>query len=592
MTGTDKNKSDNYSLLTEFLSEENIRELAGYRFFQRGVNYFNEGRVIDLKMHKGEIRASVRGTHKYSVRFRIKEKDLEYYCNCPVGSEYDFCKHCVAAGLEWISINSEREKENGISKKAGIKLSKVEKYLLGLDKKILVDLILEQASNDDRFNNRLVLKTAKQFSKSIDLKYFRKAIKKAVETDDLLDGYSIYDHSDEINEVIDALEDILEEGFAEEVVELAQFGIECLEKNVEYDGYLDDNLYEWMERFQDLHIEACEKAGPDPVKLAQKLFEYEMNFESDLFYKAVQTYADVLCEKGLIEYRRLAEKMWEHVPQAGAEERYDEKRRRISEIMENLALMSDDIEEVVKIKSRDLSEPYNYLNIARLYKDSKMHDKAFEWAKKGIKAFPKQPNSELSNFIAEEYHDRKQYAEEMELVWAGFSDNPYIRTYEKLKFHADRIKQKEEWRDKAIGLIREKLKKEKKKHGKSNNIWVAKPDHSLLVEIFLAEKNVDAAWKEAKSGGCWENLWLELADKRSGKYPEEAIPIYKMKVEKSINTRNSYNYDEAVSYIIKIKKLMKKTGQNKQFDEYIRKLRAVYKRKRNLIALLDEKKWK
>jgi hypothetical protein len=51
------------------------------------------------------------------------------------------------------------------------------------------------------------------------------------------------------------------------------------------------------------------------------------------------------------------------------------------------------------------------------------------------------------------------------------------------------------------------------------------PYHSQLVRIFLWEKKFEAAWNEATSGGCSNNLWLELAAKREQKHPEDALEI-------------------------------------------------------------------
>ena len=97
----------NRSVFYNFLTEKKILEMTNDRYFERGSNYFFENRVSSLKEYKGEIIASVEGTHKYSVKFWLHNNNFEYSCNCPVGSEGAFCKHCVAAALEFLS--SERK---------------------------------------------------------------------------------------------------------------------------------------------------------------------------------------------------------------------------------------------------------------------------------------------------------------------------------------------------------------------------------------------------------------------------------------------------------------------------------------------------
>lgn len=78
-----------------------------------------------------------------------------------------------------------------------------------------------------------------------------------------------------------------------------------------------------------------------------------------------------------VTYRKLAEAEWAHVPPVlpGRDdpERYG-KRFRITHIMETLAQESGDIEALVAIKRRDLSQAYAYLEIAEIYKVSGLMD--------------------------------------------------------------------------------------------------------------------------------------------------------------------------------------------------------------------------
>ncbi len=98
-----------------------------------------------------------------------------------------------------------------------------------------------------------------------------------------------------------------------------------------------------------------------------------MGSHSGAFFAAPNTYADVLGEKGLAEYRRLAEERWAQVPALGPGEdprRYSGERFRIAHIMESLARQEEDIEELVGVISRDLSGPHSYLRIAQIYTEA------------------------------------------------------------------------------------------------------------------------------------------------------------------------------------------------------------------------------
>lgn len=87
------------------LSRSVLEELAGERYFKRGLAYFRDGAVIQLRLGKDGISARVGGTEPcpYFVRFWIEEQKLQWGCACPLGSGGAFCKHLVATGLAWLS---------------------------------------------------------------------------------------------------------------------------------------------------------------------------------------------------------------------------------------------------------------------------------------------------------------------------------------------------------------------------------------------------------------------------------------------------------------------------------------------------------
>jgi uncharacterized Zn finger protein len=118
--------------------------------------------------------------------------------------------------------------------------------------------------------------------------------------------------------------------------------------------------------------------------------------------------------------------------------------------------------------------------------------------------------------------------------------------------------------------------------------WVARPDNSRLVEIFLWEKRYDEAWQEASSGGCSDALWLRVTATREEKHPGDAIPVYQELIVTILKRANNSAYAEAVNLVRKIRKLMIPLGQENEFEDYVAVLRVEYKRKRNLMKLLDE----
>lgn len=98
---------------------------------------------------------------------------------------------------------------------------------------------------------------------------------------------------------------------------------------------------------------------------------------------------------------------------------------------------------------------------------------------------------------------------------------------------------------------------------------------------------MEAAWREAKEGGCSNDLWLELAAGREEDHPEDALSVYEVRIEPLIEWTNNKAYQEAYELLLKVRTLMQRLGREQEFDEYLELLRAEYKRKRNFMKLLD-----
>jgi uncharacterized Zn finger protein len=580
---------DASSSFAAFLERSTLRRIAGARSFERGEDYFLNGQVKALAEHEGTITAKVQGTRPYRIELWIEEDDLEYSCTCPMGADGEFCKHCVAVGLSWTENIEQKNLKKG-KQAPGVTIEDVRTYLLGQDKNALVEMLVNRSMEDDRLRQSLFIKAAKKSSKGLDLATYRRAIDDAVELDGFVDYRSAYDYAHRIKEAIDSVDELLKEGRPAEVIKLTEYALGAVEEAMGSVDDSDGNMGGILERLQDLHHEACKKAKPDPEALAQRLFQWELRTGYDTFYGASETYAGVLGKKGLAVYQALAEAEWAKVPALRPGQRSSEeygKRFRITHIMEMLARRTGDVEAVIAVKKRDLSLAYHYLQIAEIYKDARKHDLALEWAERGVKAFPERTDSRLREFLAEEYHRRKRYDEAMALIWAEFTEYPILDQYKKLKAHAQRIDQWKLWRDKALDYLRSEIARAKDQRQRNRWPWYYHADHSELVRIFLWEKDVKAAWREAQEGGCSNDLWLELAAKRDKDHPEEALPIYQRQIEPTLDRKNNQAYAETINLLRKVRELMFRLERKDEFTNYLEKVRVAHRPKRNFMKLLD-----
>jgi tetratricopeptide (TPR) repeat protein len=493
----------------------------------------------------------------------------------------------VAVGLAWLDQDRPVRASGREAVKPTVTMDDVRTWLVQQNKNALVDMIVDQAMGDDRLRRRLFLTAAKGSSTGIDLESYRQLIDEAIDVDSLVDYHGVYEYASGIEEAVDSIEELLTEGHAAEAIDLVEHCIEAVEKAMGSVDDSDGHMSSILERLQGIHREACEKARPNPGELARRLFAWELRTDWDTFYGAAESYAGVLGKKGLDVYRKLAEAEWANVPPLGPgdddKERYG-KRFRITHIMETLAGQTGDVEAVAEVKKRDLSSAYAYLQIAETYKAARKYDLGLEWAERGIKTFPERTDSRLRTFLVDEYHRRGRHDDAMVIVWAEFADSPSLENYKDLKSHAERNGQWKEWRAKALDLLG------KKKCETRGNRW-SWPSQTELVRVLLWEKDVDAAWREACDGGCSDDLWMELAAKREGDHPEDALSVYQRKIEPTIERKNNEAYRDAVRLLMKTRALMARLGRREEFARYLASIRTMHKPKRNFMKLLDRGKW-
>jgi uncharacterized Zn finger protein len=566
----------------QVLDRSLLRRLAGSRSYERGEEYFRGGCVEGLVIEGDALTASVLGTRRYRVELRL-ERDLEHACTCPIGGDGAFCKHCVAVGLAFL------ERGTGAleHRPEPMPLDAVRAHLESLDRDALVSVLLDEANADDRLLERLRLRAATGPDR-VDLASFRRAIDLAMDPHDFVAYAEAFGWSQGVDQVIDSVERLLDEGHPGAVIELSEHALTALE---EAGGTVDDSdghLSVLSARLEELHLAACERGRPDPEALAERLLRRQLDGEFDVFAHAASTYADVLGGRGLARYKELARAEWDLVPELGpGEERDYERRFRITQVMEDLARASGDVDSLTDVLRRDLSLPYSFLRIAGAYRDAGRQDEALDWAERGIEAFPERPDHRLHAFLARAYAHQERYADALEIAWDHFVDRPGLDTYRELKPYAERVGDWPGRRERALGLLRKRAAEMRGEAQRGGYAWSRNYDRSQLVRILLVEGDGEAAWGEAEAGGCDEALWLELAERRKEMHPEDALRVYRERIEPTIERKTKRDYEEAVALIERVGELLRCVGRGEEFPALVAEIRATHARKRNLISLLD-----
>lgn len=83
-----------------------VKSLFSNADYARGMEYFRQGRVLDMTAGEGEnpvVKCLVRGSETYSVRFQQMEYGyMRIGCNCPQFEEMGRCKHVAAAMIAYV----------------------------------------------------------------------------------------------------------------------------------------------------------------------------------------------------------------------------------------------------------------------------------------------------------------------------------------------------------------------------------------------------------------------------------------------------------------------------------------------------------
>lgn len=555
---------------------KSLISFAGERVFGRGEEYHAWGRVRALAVHDGKVSATVDGNRSYRVFLRIDDWPAGHECDCPAGAAGSFCKHCVAVCLALAEAERDGESSGAVT------LADVRGFLGSSTNAELIEMMLDEALRNDRFRERLLLRAARAGGKRFDLETYRRFLQFAAHAAASMDEAGSLPAV--LKEVESSLGNLLEAGYAEEVATLIE---EALPLIFSRPGQTSASQG-LIARLLSFHHRSCRQLGVEPEALARRLFQWQTHPGMNGFTGISQIYSDLLGRKGLSFYQQLIEAEWDSLRSGGEINCSEDRARfaRLTELMEDSAKRRGDLESLIEIKSRCLNDAGDYLELGRLCKRSGDSDLALEWALRGKNLFPVSEAEDLYQFLAAEYEERGDWREALEIVFALFSAKPCLSGYQRMAECARRIGEWDVWRECAVRAARQNASATTALS--RPNSKETKPDQSALVSILLWENDEEAAWQAAEQGECDDDLWLELADRRADRRPEDALLVYRRLVTQTVNRKNNYAYRRAIELLHKIGRLMKKQKRRDEFIDYVERLRHTHRAQRNFAKLVDQ----
>lgn len=455
---------------------------------------------------------------------------------------------------------------------------------------LLVTMLLEVAQRDDRLAQMLLVKSTPAGAQDTLADDLRLLIDDVTTPHGFVDWRSMHTFVDPLDQAVDTLETLLTPEHAPALVELAQYAIERTEAAMEEVDDSDGLVGDVLVRLGELHLQACQIARPDPETLAHDLFELETTLPFGVCSFSAVTYREVLGKTGLQCYRALAQAQWDarlDAPGSAAPHTaFNTRSFNLTRVMEDLARASGDVDELVAIKSHDLSSAYSYLTIAEILAKADRDDEALQWAERGVAAHPDRTDNRLRDFLVAAYLQRQRGDDALQLTWIQFAEQPRLEAYKKLHTVASQLGLWPVQRERALAWLASEVAREAAKTSRFNP-HPSVPDTSRRLEIALWEEDLAAAWEAHQTGQCQQRLRIQLAQTLAATRPADALHLYRQVVPEIVGETNNPAYARAIELINQIKPLMLAMGQSAQWPAYLVKLRSAFKAKRNFIKLLD-----
>jgi uncharacterized protein DUF6880 len=451
-------------------------------------------------------------------------------------------------------------------------------FLTAQDTTWLAGELLRAAEADPVLRARLDVAAGGDAREVVDEEPLRTRLARTIGIDGYVGYREAYSYSQDVETELEQLSRLIEQGFPDAAMRLAEYALQLLEDAV---GLVDDSDGEVgavMSRAAEVHLDACLAGEPDPVRLAEFLVDRAVNSDHEVFLDALTDYADVLGPKGMGRYRELVEAAWRNLPPKRPHE-YTVGRFAVTHLMERLAEIEGGTDALIAVLAQDVATGYDVLRIAQQLCADGRDDEALQWLDRGMAEFP--PEERLRSMAAECHVRAGRRPAAEELLWQNFVARPGLTTYSALHEVAADFSA---WRSRALAVLGAVPATTSRFSARP---YLQPAGRSELVVVLLWEGETDAAWRAAIDGGCRDELWLRLARARAATHPADGIPILVAAANQRIGHKNRAAYHEAAKLLVESGVLFARCDRSDDFRSHLVGLRAAHRPKRALREELD-----
>jgi len=569
------------------LGEDEVRAWVGQASFARGEGYFLEGRIIAPRIDGNVLSASCQGTRAlpYDVEVLLgREGIAAAHCSCPVGGE-GRCKHVAALLLTWIrqpnAVTRQEEILEGLQRRSKAELIWLILRMLRRhpDLEVLLRLPVPGASEEDDPAYTEVVEQAVHdafVASQGDGALVAHSVRQFV---DLADAHLSHGNKRLASSVYEAIVRIVMARYDEvydEHWDLLKIVVDCALGLARCLSQTDNANERWalLRTLFELRLWHLSQGG------------YDLGNEIDQVFLS-------LSDPG--ERRRLADWAWEALP-GGAGYTSEYARRDLGELI--LALLGDELsdEEYLTLSHEaglwqrytqrllDLGRVNDAVEAIRRANDYQVLRLADLLCDSGHRALAREVVTErlggaadtrLMEWLQDRAAEDGDPAEALRLAERIFWQHPSLERLEKVRVWAERL---DAWPELREGIVTR---------------LAAEGRYALLTRVHLAEKDIERAleaFAQVRSGGGrlpLDSLQLEVADALQTERPRIAARLYLEYAEARIKARGRGNYAEAVRYLRRVRKLLRRMDAEDEWTEIITRIREDNRRLRAFQEELD-----
>jgi uncharacterized Zn finger protein len=483
--------------------------------------------------------------------------------------------------------------------------NEIDAFLKGMTKEKLIDLIHELQEQHPEITRDII---DRQEIQSDDKKPMIKRLRREIREIASEPGWQNYwnheGYTPDYSGIRKKLKNLLEEGYADDVLSLGRELMDCGIKNVEISNDEGETAME---------IGKCIPIIVKALAISSISQEEKLTFAVDSLiddhYSMFESFSGYLDRRHPVAAwdgvtNRLINRLNNFKSDKESDSSRDYRRDRISDWVIYAMEKAGRLKEIIPLCEAEAEKTGCYVRLVKRLIDDKRYEEAEQWIHKSIEKVGERWPGIASTLRGELLNIRtrkKDWLSVVSLKVFEFVTYPSDEAFSTCKRSAEKVGVWPEvresllkylengtlpWRQKGWTLPEPDFDYSRSRRGESF------PMYRKLIDIAILEKKPEQvlAWydKMPKSGYGWANVELDNIAMAIQNYAtDRAVAMWKIKAEGLMAQAKPKAYQEAARYLRKAAKVMSGRNNQKEWDSYILQLKGQHARKSRLIEVLD-----